>query len=87
MVAAAVVTAFAAYDAAGLDWFAGMAEGAAQNPRLALASRDTLEPASVPAGAQAVRLWDAVVAFAAGTWSAGVLTAPATAPQIPNLRW
>jgi hypothetical protein len=87
VVAAAVVTAFAPYDAAGLDWFAGMAEGAAQNPRLALASRDTLEPASVPAGAQAVRLWDAVVAFAAVPGVLEFSRPRPQRPQIPNLRW
>lgn len=58
VVAAAVVTAFAPYDAAGLDWFAGMAEGAAQNPRLALAGRDALEPAGAQL-AEAVKAIDA----------------------------
>jgi pimeloyl-ACP methyl ester carboxylesterase len=46
VVAAAVVTSFAPYAAAGLDWFAGMAEGATVNPRLALAGREVLEPAA-----------------------------------------
>ena len=58
VVAAAVVTSFAPYDAAGLDWFAGMAQGAAQNPRLALAGREVLEPAGAQL-VEAVKVIDA----------------------------
>jgi pimeloyl-ACP methyl ester carboxylesterase len=57
VVAAAVVTSLAPYDAPGLDWFAGMAEAAAQNPRLALVGRDALEPVGAQV-AEAVKVID-----------------------------
>ena len=50
VVAAALVSPLAPYDAPGLDWSAGMANGAVQPHSLALAGRDALQPGDGAAG-------------------------------------
>jgi len=49
VVAAAAVEPLAPYDAPGLDWFAGMAEENVEELRLAIAGRDALQEALIPA--------------------------------------
>jgi pimeloyl-ACP methyl ester carboxylesterase len=55
VVAAAVVASYAPYDAAGLDFFAGMSEGGTQLLKLTTAGRDALHQVLSQA-AEAVRL-------------------------------